>query len=262
MKKAEKNALKGFESKFVTRLLRRKFPLFTLVLFLLFLLCFSLGSLFWFTKIKEETLAYGVIKPLHQIRVETTVSGVIQDVLVKEGDLVRKGQILIKLQENREKSELTLPQTDILAPVDGIIVASNLEKKKGLPIEAGTTLLSIADLNEIVVEFEIDKEDMSKFRLGQEVEIFINIFPHEEWNLYKGEIVKIGTTSEITDRGILLPVIIKFKYLNALYSSDLRKLIEMLLYKKTVKMKLITRTRRAFTIILERKIKIKNMRLI
>ncbi len=47
--------------------------------------------------IKEEVSASGIIYPENEVKISSDISGEIIDLLVKEGDLVKKGQLLVKI---------------------------------------------------------------------------------------------------------------------------------------------------------------------
>jgi len=67
-------------------------------------------------KITESVYASGFLKSTHQYKVFSTVNGVIAAILVKEGDVIKKGDAIIKLvntnaQLNTENAALSADYT-------------------------------------------------------------------------------------------------------------------------------------------------------
>jgi HlyD family secretion protein len=74
-------------------------------------------------KITESVYASGSVKSIGQYQVFSTVSGLIQKILVKEGDLVKKGSQLIVLVNdasrlNAENARLAAEYADVNANRD------------------------------------------------------------------------------------------------------------------------------------------------
>lgn len=56
--------------------------------------------------IKEEVSASGIIYPENEVKISSDISGEIIDLMVKEGDLVKKGQLLVKINPDIYQSQL------------------------------------------------------------------------------------------------------------------------------------------------------------
>ena len=73
--------------------------------------------------ISESVYASGVVKSKNQYQVFSTVSGLIQEILVKEGDVVKAGDALMKLRNDPSKlnllnSKLAVDYADVKANAD------------------------------------------------------------------------------------------------------------------------------------------------
>jgi RND family efflux transporter MFP subunit len=68
-------------------------------------------------------------------------------------------------------------KTYIYAPFDGTII--DTEKEVGETVSAGTTIVRMADLDQIIFEIELDQEDYGYLNLGQEVEVTLDAFDNE-----------------------------------------------------------------------------------
>ncbi len=89
-------------------------------------------------KITESVYASGIIKSNNQYKVFSTVNGVIAEILVKEGDVVKKGEVIIKLvntnaQLNTENAALSADYAAIntnAEKLNELQIAVNLAKAK------------------------------------------------------------------------------------------------------------------------------------
>ena len=94
-------------------------------------------------KITESVYASGIIKSTNQYKVFSTVNGVIAAIMVKEGDVVKKGDAIIKLvntnaQLNTENAVLAADyaaKNTNAEKLHELQIATNFAKAK--PISAG-----------------------------------------------------------------------------------------------------------------------------
>lgn len=80
--------------------------------------------------ITESVYASGLVKTANQYQVYSTVSGLIKEILVKEGDLVKKGDPIIRLTNTA--AELTAENAGITAAYSSL--AANKDKLQALKI--------------------------------------------------------------------------------------------------------------------------------
>ena len=82
----------------------------------------------------EIVVANGKIQPVVQVKISPEVSGEIIDLPVKEGQAVKKGQVLLILESMKMQNELK-------APRDGIV--NRIKVKAGESVEQKQPLLSV-----------------------------------------------------------------------------------------------------------------------
>lgn len=103
-------------------------------------------------------------------------------------------------KSNLESIEEDLKKTEIYSPISGVVISA--EKKEGEAISGtnsaaqATTIMTVADLNQMVVEVKINEVDIGKLKLGQKAKIVLDAFPEKEFN---GEVISIAPSSETTD---------------------------------------------------------------
>lgn len=87
-----------------------------------------------------------------------------------------------------ERLEAVLAKTRIVAPIHGTVVTRSADA--GERIEAGTPLVTIANLKKTRVEAEVDEFDAGRVELGSEVQVTAEGFTGQSWK---------GTVEEIPD---------------------------------------------------------------
>ncbi len=110
-------------------------------------------------------------------------------------------------QQNAVLEEVrdNLDKTIITSPIDGTVVSLNAEVGEivmiGTMNNAGTVILTVADLNTIEVEVEVDETDVARVQLDQEARISVDAFPD---TTFKGKVVEVGnaarSSGSTTDR--------------------------------------------------------------
>ena len=103
------------------------------------------------------------------------------------------------IQQSRaslEESRDSLSKCRILAPMAGVVIRKNAEVGEtaisGTLNNAGSLLMTIADLSSMETEVEVDETDVVSLRLGQETAIELDAFPDET---FAGVVTKIANSS-------------------------------------------------------------------
>jgi HlyD family secretion protein len=124
------------------------------------------------------------------------------EVTVREGDLKAREQD-IQTREQQIKQEAAglsttrynLSQVIINSPMDGIVTRRNIEEGEtavvGTMNNAGTVLLTIADMSVIEAEVEVDETDIPTVQLGQEARVTIDAVPNRT---FRGRVTEIGNS--------------------------------------------------------------------
>jgi len=124
------------------------------------------------------------------------------DVTVRETDL-RARQQDIETNEQRIKQEqaglsttrYNLNQIIITAPMDGLVTRRSIEEGEtavvGTMNNAGSVLLTIADMSVIEAEVEVDETEIPTVMLNQEAKVTIDAVPDRT---FKGRVTEIGNS--------------------------------------------------------------------
>ena len=124
------------------------------------------------------------------------------DLKMRQSDL-RSQEQQIQTQRLRMQQEEATLDTDrynlskvrIESPIDGIVTRRNIEEGEMVVIgtmnNAGTVLLTIADMSVIEAEVEVDETDIPTLTLGQTAKITIDAIPDKT---FSGKVTEIGNS--------------------------------------------------------------------
>jgi len=131
----------------------------------------------------------GTVKPQNRVEIKPPISGRIEELLVDEGALVRKGQILGYLSSTDRAALLDAARSKgkdevarweklynpmpIIAPVDGDVIARSVEP--GQTVTANEKMFVIAD--RLIVQAQIDETDIGRVKRGQPAELTLDAYP-------------------------------------------------------------------------------------
>lgn len=129
--------------------------------------------------------------------------------LFKEGSLSAQKRDLAKTKADAGKANaqalkasLDLADTrlgfaDLVSPIDGFVLVKSAEA--GEVLQAGSTVFSVADLEDIWLSAYINETDLGRVKLNQSAEIRTDTYPDR---VYRGRISFISQESEFTPKQI------------------------------------------------------------
>ncbi|MDW8055755.1 MAG: efflux RND transporter periplasmic adaptor subunit [Elusimicrobiota bacterium] len=131
----------------------------------------------------------GTIEPRNRLAIRPQIAGRIEDILVSEGEKVKKGQIIAWLssqeraalldiaksqgeQEYKKWQEIYKP-TPIIAPLDGFIIVR--DKEPGQTVTTADHIVVMAD--ELIIKAYVDETDLRYVKLNQLVNCSLDAYP-------------------------------------------------------------------------------------
>ncbi|MCK4244088.1 MAG: efflux RND transporter periplasmic adaptor subunit, partial [Candidatus Omnitrophica bacterium] len=103
-------------------------------------------------------------------------------------------------KSNLESIEEDLKKTEIYSPISGVIISADKEEGEAISgtnsAAQATTIMTVADLSQMVVEVSINEVDIGKLKLGQRARIVLDAFPEQR---FKGKVISVAPSSEITE---------------------------------------------------------------
>lgn len=124
------------------------------------------------------------------------------DVRLRERDVeTRQAEITMqttRIRQNAadlETAKYNLGQVSIDSPIDGIVTRRNIELGENVMIgtmnNAGTVLLTVADLSVIEAELEVDETDIPNVKVGQLAKVTIDAIPDKT---FMAKVTEVGNS--------------------------------------------------------------------
>ena len=145
-----------------------------------------------FRTIIETVNASGKIYPETEIKISPEFSGQITELKVREGEFVKKGQLLARIG-NRLAIE---------APISGIITSLKVKKGEsvaGNTFNVGTELMTVADMSVLELRVDVGENDIIKIKLGDGVDIEVDAYNNRK---FKGTVTQIANTTKTSVVGM------------------------------------------------------------
>lgn len=141
--------------------------------------------------LRLSILTTGDVRPRNRLLVKPPIAGRAESILVREGEFVKKGQILAwmssteraalldaaraKGSEELARWEDLYKPTPLVAPVAGLVIARNVEP--GQTVTAADAVLIMSD--RLIVKAQVDETDVGQVRVNQPVGIVLDAYPRE-----------------------------------------------------------------------------------
>lgn len=121
---------------------------------------------------------------------------------VRESDYrARQQEIRTREEQLRQQeagltsSRHSLAQARFTAPFDGIVTRRNVEEGENVMVgtmnNAGTVLLTVADMSVVEAEIEVDETDIPLVQIGQPAVVTVDALPNQS---FKGRVTEIGNS--------------------------------------------------------------------
>jgi len=115
----------------------------------------------------------------------------------REQELVARRAEIDRSKAQAGISESQLDDTSAYTPIDGVVLVKSAEP--GEVLAAGTTVVSIGDLEHPWLRAYINETDLGRIKLGQKVKLSTDSFPGK---VYDGQITFISPDAEFTPKQI------------------------------------------------------------
>ena len=122
-----------------------------------------------------------------------------RDTALAQGEVAQSQIARSEMKRHQAKIDLLseqLKNLEIRSPIDGLIVAGDLDKVEGAPLEMGQTVFEVAPLDRMLVEVAVEQGEVGYVRQEMPVDIKLNAFPFQSW---KGTVKCICPSAEIVN---------------------------------------------------------------
>ncbi|MBN1521446.1 MAG: efflux RND transporter periplasmic adaptor subunit [Candidatus Aureabacteria bacterium] len=139
--------------------------------------------------IKTSISTTAVVQPQNRLEIKPSLNGRMEEILIKEGDAVTKGQTLAWMSSTERATLLDYARskgnneydywkevykpTPLIAPIEGIVIVRDVEE--GQTVTTNDPVMVIAD--HLIVKAQVDETDIGKVKKGQEAVIRLDAYP-------------------------------------------------------------------------------------
>jgi macrolide-specific efflux system membrane fusion protein len=150
----------------------------------------------------------GSVSPRNRLEIKPPINGRIEDVLVVEGQKVKKGEIIAWISSTDRAALLDAARskgpdevkrwediykpTPIIAPLDGFIISRT--KEPGQTVGTADNIVVMAD--KLIIEATVDETDLRYIKLGQKVNLFLDAYPDMK---LRGTVEHIAYESQVVN---------------------------------------------------------------
>lgn len=121
------------------------------------------------SSIVESIYALGTVTPFSTYQVRTGVTLYVNKIFVKEGDRIKKNDLLIKLDENLYRS-----------PIDGTV--THVAYMEGEIVVPQSNILSVTNLENLYLEVSLEQQSVLRVKKDQTIVASFESLRHEKFN--------------------------------------------------------------------------------
>ncbi len=139
--------------------------------------------------ISEFVETTGAVSPMNRVEIHPSSGGRIEQILVREGDTVKTGEVLALMSSQDRVAILdaaraagddqyehwkdTYKPIKVLSPLDGTIILKNVVE--GQTVSPSTVLFALSD--KLILTANVDESDVGKVKEGQKATIVLDSYP-------------------------------------------------------------------------------------
>lgn len=153
---------------------------------------------------------------------ETSLEQAVLDTATARAEVVRAHVAV-------ENAQIALDDTDVLAPISGIVIEKNVERGQVISsptqdVGGGTLLLKMADLGRVRVRSLVDEIDIGKIRVGDPVTVTVTAYPNQP---FEGQVEKIEPQALTQQNVTMFPVLVGIENLQGLLRPGMNCEVEI-----------------------------------
>jgi macrolide-specific efflux system membrane fusion protein len=131
----------------------------------------------------------GIIEPKNRLEIKPAINGRIEEILVREGNLVKQGQIVARMSSTERAALLDAARgqgesamdywqdvykaTPLMSPINGEVIVRSVEPGQTVTTQDPIIVLS----DRLIVNAQVDETDIGQVRPGQKAVISLDAYP-------------------------------------------------------------------------------------
>ncbi|MGH2569569.1 MAG: efflux RND transporter periplasmic adaptor subunit [Bacteroidota bacterium] len=149
-------------------------------------------------------------------------------------DYVRAQSQLIKAEATLSSADERLRDTRVVAPISGIILTKDVESGQIISsgvsnVGGGTVLATLADMNEVYVETNVDEVDIGKVKVGQRAKVIADAYPDES---FWGEAIRIAPLGKTQQNVTTFNVIVLVKNIGGRLKAGMSASVDLEIFNR------------------------------
>ena len=131
----------------------------------------------------------GVVEPQNRLEIKPPINGRVEEILVQEGDTVKKGEVLALMSSTERAALLDAARaqgekaieywndvykaTPLISPIDGEVIVRGVEPGQTVTSQSPVIVLS----DKLIVKAQFDETDIGRVKKGQRALISLDAYP-------------------------------------------------------------------------------------
>ncbi|MFH0991792.1 MAG: efflux RND transporter periplasmic adaptor subunit [bacterium] len=149
-------------------------------------------------------------------------------------DYVRSQTSLLKSRAALANVEEKLADTRITAPISGVILSKSVEIGQIIAsgvsnVGGGSLIATIADMNEVYVETNVDEVDIGRVIVGQSARIVADSYPDD---IFTGQIERIAPLGKTSQNVTTFSVIIRVKNIGSKLKAGMSTSVDIEIFRR------------------------------
>jgi macrolide-specific efflux system membrane fusion protein len=162
-------------------------------------------------RVRETISTTGAVLPRNRLEVKPTVGGRIEEILVREGERVKTGQILAWMSSTERAALLDAARGQgeeslkywkdaykpipLISAIDGEVIVSKMQP--GQTVGGGSAVIVLSD--KLIVQAQVDETDVRRIEEGQTAVVTLDAYPDEKFDAVVEHIYRESkTVSNVT----------------------------------------------------------------
>lgn len=136
-------------------------------------------------QIRETLTLNGSVKAVKEVNIFSTVTGKIKEIMVREGERVRKDQALAFVE--RDQAGLKFADAPIESTINGLV--KQVMTEMGASVTPAAPLFSVVDMDSVEIIVNIPEKEIPRIHTGQKAEVSLIAYPE---SIFTGVIYKMS----------------------------------------------------------------------
>jgi macrolide-specific efflux system membrane fusion protein len=178
-----------------------------------------------------------IVQPDNRLEIKPPINGRIEKVLVREGGIVKEGQIVAWMSSTERAAlldaahaqgaeamkywEEVYKPTPLISPVNGEVIVST--KEPGQTVTAADIIIVLSD--HLIVQAQVDETDIGKVKAGQEAIVTLDAYPQIKVN---GKVDHIFYESKLVNNVNIYQVDIVLEAVPAVFRSGMTATVNII----------------------------------